>query len=639
MSRTHTVICTAGHIDHGKSSLMLNLTGYNPDVLREEQEREMTIELGFVFYDKDVTFIDVPGHEKFLKTMLAGVSSVDGAILVIAADDGIMPQTREHFEILQLLGIKQGIIALTKIDLAEDDWQALVSEEIRDLTKGTFLENAPILPLSNRTQEGMDEFRVALDELIASAEARSDRGLFRMWLDRAFTIKGSGTIVAGTVLSGSVKIGDRVEILPAGINSRVKKIQVHKEDVNTSHIGERVALNLPGVNKDEVHRGDLLATPDHYRPTYMLNARLNLLSSASKPLATRTRLRLHLGSSEHICRVIILEREPIQPGGSGLVQFRLEDQAMADIGDRYVVRSFSAGRVLGGGMILEIHPLKMKYAEEDEARRLGRLESAQPREIIRQFIQREGENTCDVALISTELAFLKSEIIDLIGALQRDGEIKVLQSAPKWQVVSAIRYNELSGEIIDFLGEFHRLQPHVKGVRRSVLRAKLMPKTNQVFFEALLDDLVHSETVRIDGELVWQSEHKVTFNGKQQELKQIITDIYNKRMFNTPDIKELASELKLNPAEVETVVVGLCELGELIKLHGPEGKSFYFHKNIINQAKDLLFKFFESHDEMRFFEFRELIDSTRKYTTPILMHFDDIGLTYREGDVRRLKSR
>ncbi|NQU06695.1 MAG: selenocysteine-specific translation elongation factor [Calditrichaeota bacterium] len=637
MSHSHTVICTAGHIDHGKSSLMLNLTGYNPDVLREEQEREMTIELGFVFYGDDVTFIDVPGHEKFLKTMLAGVSSVDGAILVIAADDGIMPQTREHFEILQLLGIKQGIIALTKIDLAEEDWRELVIEDIKEMTKGTFLENAPILPLSNRSKDGLDEFKTALDKLIASASSRSDRGLFRMWLDRAFTIKGSGTIVAGTVLSGEVKTGDRVVILPTGTNARVKKIQVHKQDVSSSSIGERAALNLPGINKEDVKRGDLLATPDHYRPTYMLNARLNLVSSAPKQLETRTRLRLHLGSSEHIGRVIMLERQPIQPGSSGLVQFRLEDQAMADIGDRYVIRSFSEGRVMGGGVMLGIHPQKMKYAEEDELKRLKRLESAEPHEIIRQYVSSIGNKTSDAVTMSKELALPKGDVIDIIGALSRDREIKVLSPQPKWQVIDANLYTELMDNICNLLNEFHQKKSHLTGVRRADLKAKLMPQAPLNLLEALLTDLVDENKVAVDAEIVRKSDHQVTFNKDQEQLKWRVVDIYIESMFSTPGIDELSSELGNKTDEIDPIVTGLCELGELLKLHGPDGKPFYFHRIAIEKAEELLNSFFTEHSEMKFFEFRELIGTSRKYTTPILMYFDGKGLTYRDGDVRKLK--
>jgi len=637
MQHTHTVICTAGHIDHGKSSLIISLTGYNPDQLREEQERELTIELGFAFYRDDVTFIDVPGHEKFLKTMLAGASSVDGSVLVIAADDGIMPQTREHFEILQLMGVEIGIIALTKIDLVDEEWVELVKDDIHDMTKGTFLENAPILPLSNRTNKGMTEFKAALDEMIVSVPSRKDRGLFRMWIDRAFTIKGFGTVVAGTVLSGSARTGQRVEILPESKEARIKRIQVHKQDVPKCSLGERAALNLPGIDKESVKRGSLLAAPDHYRPSYMLNARLHFHSSSIKPLETRTRLRFHIGSSELIGRVILLEQKPIQPGSSALVQFRLESQAMADVGDRFVFRSFSEGRVLGGGILLEIHPPKARRISEIDIERLTRLESAQPREMVIQYLAKVGDLTANAKKIAQETASPKSEIIDILSALERDGLVVVLEPEPKWSVVMQSKYNDLRLDILEFLRQFHSEKPYLTGARRSDLKAKLMPSGSQKLLERIINDLVDEGLIKASGENVRLADHKVSFTPEQEKVRDQINQIYLERRYITPIPFELADELGVPEKEINPLITGLCELGELIELYGPDGRSVFFHRDCIEQARQMLIEFFESHDEMKFFEFRELIGSTRKFTTPILMHFDDAGITYRDGDVRKLQ--
>lgn len=636
MIQTHTVICTAGHIDHGKSSLIISLTGYNPDQLREEQERELTIELGFAFYRDDVTFIDVPGHEKFLKTMLAGASSVDGAVLVIAADDGIMPQTREHYEILQLMGVEIGVIALTKIDLVDEEWIELVKDDIREMTKGTFLQDAPILPLSNRTNEGMVGFRAALDEMIESVPSRKDRGLFRMWIDRAFTIKGFGTVVAGTVLSGSARTGQRVEILPEGKDARIKRIQVHKQDVPKCALGERAALNLPGVDKASVKRGHLLAAPDHYRPSYMLNARLHLLSSSVRPLVTRTRLRFHIGSSELIGRVILLEQKPIQPGNSALVQFRLESQAMADVGDRFVFRSFSAGRVLGGGILLEIHPVKARRIGDIDIERLKRLESAQPREMVIQYLAQVGDVTSNAKKISQETASPKGEVIDILSALERDGMVVVLEAEPKWSVVIRSCYDDLRLDIVEYLRQFHSDKPYLTGARRSDLKAKLMPSGSPKLLERLMNDLKEDEVVIANGETVRLTDHKVSFTPEQEKVRDRISQIYLERRFVTPQPFELADELGVPEKEIKPLITGLCELGELIELYGPDGRSVYFHGDCIEEARVMLMEFFESHDEMKFFEFRELIGSTRKFTTPILVYFDDKGVTYRDGDVRKL---
>jgi len=637
LPREHTVICTAGHIDHGKSSLIECLTGEHPDVLREEKEREMTIELGFVFYGDEVTFIDVPGHEKFLKTMLAGASEVDGAILVIAADDGVMPQTREHFEILQLMGTQQGIIALTKIDLVEKEWIELVKEDIKELTNGTFLVNAPILPLSNRTGQGIDEFKAALAKLVEKAPKRQDRGLFRMWLDRAFSIKGSGTVVAGTVLSGSAKVGSRVEILPAGITARIKRIQVHKKDQTSCAIGERAALNIPGIDKEQVRRGDLLATPEHYRPSYMLNVRFHLLSSAVKPVENRLRIRLHIGSSEIIGRIILLEEQPIPPGGSALIQLRLENQAIADIGDRFVVRSFSEGRVLGGGIVLETHPRKMRLADLKNIQRLKRLETAEPREIVRQYLDRIQILAADAETIAHETAFLTSDIIDILGAMHRDGEVKVIDPAPKWSVMLMSRFEELKTLIVKHLDDFHKQQPNLQGVRRSELKSHYLVRAAQNVLESVLIDLTDDGIIEVSGEIVCRKGFQIAFSPEQEQLLEKIIVEYTENLFNPPNPEDLPTHIDTKWEVIKPIFTGMIELGILVKLFTPDAKPIYYHRYAIVKARQQLLEFFEEHDEMKFFEFRELIGSTRKFTTPLLMLFDDEGLTIRDGDVRKLR--
>ena len=637
MSQSHTVICTAGHIDHGKSSLIECLTGYHPDVLQEERDREMTIELGFAFYKDDVTFIDVPGHEKFLKTMLAGASGVDGAVLVIAADDGIMPQTREHFEILRMMGIQEGIIALTKIDLAEEEWVELVIDDIRDMVKDTFLESAPIIPVSNRSKVGIEDFRAELNDLIERVPIRGDRGLFRMWLDRAFTIKGSGTVVAGTVLSGSGNLNDRVEILPAGTIARIKRIQVHKKDVAVCNIGERAALNLPGIDKDQVKRGDLLATPEHYRPSFMLNARLHLMPGLKRPIENRFRIRFHLGSSEIIGRLSLLEGDVINPGESSLIQFRLESQAMADVGDKFVLRSFSEGRVIGGGVILETHPKKMRHVKKEELRRLRRLESAEPREIVRQYLEKVVHFIADAETIAHATAFLQTDIIDILAAQHRDNEIKVIDPDPRWGVVLMSRYAELKELIINYIDLFHKKKPNLQGARRSDMKSRLMPKAHQKVFDAILVDLAAENEAIVSGEIVRKTDFQIKFSPEQEECRDKINNLFLANLFTPPNQDAICDEVDTNWKSVESIFTGMVELGILTRLFTPEGKPIYYHCEAIKQARNKLKEFFESQNEMRFFEFRELIGSSRKFTTPILTLFDDEGLTVREGEIRKLR--
>jgi len=633
----HTVICTAGHIDHGKSSLILSLTGSHPDRLKEEQEREMTIDLGFGFYSEQVTFIDVPGHEKFLRTMLAGVSAVQGAILVIAADDGVMPQTREHFDILRILNVPRGIIALTKIDLADAEWLEMVKAEIRDLTAGSFLQDAPILPVSNRTGEGIDQFRVALDQMIDQCQASSNRGIFRLWIDRSFTLKGAGTIVAGTVLSGHLKLGDRVEILPAQIAARVKRIQTHNHDVTSAGVGDRIAINLPGIEKETVERGNLLATPDSFRPTYIVNGRLDVLAGLQKPLEQRTRIRLHIGSAEYIGRLSILEGEQLFPGGTGFVQFRLETEVLANIGDRYVIRSFSEGRVLGGGVALEIHPPKQKSASAGQIERLCRRETGEPTELTRQVVIHAGASTIDATQIARELGILEEEAVDLIGGLAAEEVVTVLQGAPRWIVVETALMKELGERVLKELTAFHASKPQLKGMKKSELKSRLIPESPPILIDRVLELLGNREAIVLSGDLIALTGHKIAFSAEQEKAKDAIEAAFKASLFSPPELSVLAADLEVDPSMMEKLLRGLTELGSIVRLVDPEGKPIYYHAEALNQAKAIILQFFETHDEMKFFEFRELIGSSRKFATPLLGYWDDHGLTFRAGDVRKLQ--
>ncbi len=632
----HTVICTAGHIDHGKSSLIYSLTGVHPDRLKEEQEREMTIDLGFGFYSDRVTFIDVPGHEKFLKTMLAGLSSVHGCILVIAADDGIMPQTREHFDILRLLKVPRGIIALTKIDLADEEWMMLVEGEIAELTAGTFLEKAPILPVSNRTGEGLDSFRQALDEMISLGRQSTKRGIFRLWIDRIFSLKGAGTIAAGTVVSGGIKTGDRVEILPSGIQTRIKRIQTHNVDVESASVGDRIALNLHGVDKNLVQRGDLLATPDNFRPTYIINARLDYLATASKPLEQRTRVRLHIGSAEYIGRVTILDGKKLVPNDSGFVQFRLETQVLANIGDRYVIRSFSEGRVLGGGVALEIHPPKQKSVSADEIGRLQKRESGEPRELTMQVVRAAGVAAIEASQLASELAMLEDEVIDVLGSLAVDESIIVLIGSPRWAVVEADLVRKLLETAAKELKDFHRAKPQIKGMKRTELRSRVMPNAPGALVDKIIELLVENDTAESSGDLLWLRGHQITFSQEQEKARKTVEAMFLSELFSPPDPAHIASVLNLDRSSLEKLITGLCELGVIVRLFDSDGKTIFYHNNALAESHNVIIEFFNSHDEMRFFEFRELIGTSRKFATPLLTYWDDHGLTYRTGEVRKI---
>lgn len=376
--KQQVIVGTAGHVDHGKSSLVKALTGIDPDTLPEEKNRGMTIELGFVFMDtpdfaKQIVFIDVPGHEKLVRTMIAGASNIDLALLVIAADEGIMPQTEEHLDILQLLGIKRGLIAMTKTDLvSREDLQA-VTNEIKNFVADSFLNDSPIIPVSSVTGAGLDEIKSALTDIAKKAESRYDTGIFRMPIDRIFTMRGFGTIIAGTILSGTVSVGDTVEIFPDKILAKVRGIQVHRQSVPKSFLGRRTALNVPDVKTEQLRRGQCAGAPDSLMPTNRLDAQLYLLKSYGKKLKNRTRLRFHTATEEVIGRLILLDREVLSSGDTTLVQFYLEAPVVALPKDRFVIRTFSPLKTIGGGAVLDVTPKKHKRFAFQEVADLEKL--------------------------------------------------------------------------------------------------------------------------------------------------------------------------------------------------------------------------------------------------------------------------
>jgi selenocysteine-specific elongation factor len=635
----HTVIGTAGHVDHGKSSLVKALTGTDPDRLQEEKDRQMTIDLGFAFLGHDITFIDVPGHEKFIKNMLSGVATVDAILFVIAADDGFMPQTEEHFEILKLLEVQRGLVALTKIDMVDPDWLDLIEEDIRERLKGSFLENAPIFRVDSLSGKGIEELRGSLLTLAANLPIRAERGVFRMYVDRVFSIKGAGTVVAGTVLGGSLKSGERAELQPKDLEVRVKRIQVHNQEVPEAHTGERAAINLQGVEIGQIERGDLLAQAGYFRPTYMLNVSYQHLSSAGKPLENRARIRLHLGTAEYLGRAVTLEKKPIMPGQSGFVQLRLESPTVCEISDRFVIRDYSPGRTIGGGRILEVHPKKLKYLPDDEIDVLETLEIGGSKELVETHVRRGGFQPFTSEAIARDLSHPAAEVAALIEELLGEGTLKRLSASPGSWVVHRQVWDQARDKLLATLDEFHKNTPWRLGLKRSTLAGQIFGTVDKALYDAFLDDLILGGDVELSGEIALRKGHQVRFNSQQESLAQKILQIYWEAAFVTPEFEELVEQLGAPADKVRQVIQGLSDRGELKEIAIAVGRSLIFHAKRIEEARQAVLKLFESKSEVAFFEVREALNSTRKFTTPILNYFDQIGLTVRVGEIRMLKDK
>lgn len=494
IEKEHVIVGTAGHIDHGKSSLVKALTGTDPHTLPEEKERGLTIELGFVFMeapgaDKQIVFIDVPGHEKFVRTMAAGASNIDAVMLVIAADEGVNVQTREHFDILRLLRIPVGFVALTKSDLVDEECISNNQDEIAGFVKGSFLEGAPIIPVSSMTGAGLEEIRAALFDVARKAGMRPDSGIFRMPIDRVFVMQGFGTVVAGTILSGEVRVGAKVEIFPDKLVARVRGIQVHRDPREKSVIGRRTAINLMDVKKEFLRRGQVAATLGSLEPTQKLDARLEILERAAREVKNRERIRLHVGTDETIARLALLDRGVLRPGEAALVQFLLESAIVALPGDRFVIRTFSPTLTIGGGEILDASPVKHKRFDAEAIAGISRLEGPQEDAAEQMFLKAgfTGRTAADAARL---LGLREEDIRGIMEKLREAGKIVRVTAEKKESYLHATNYALLKNKTLGLVKAYFEQNPHRLLMPFADLRSQVIRMSGADAFRAILDDLV-----------------------------------------------------------------------------------------------------------------------------------------------------
>jgi len=622
----HLIVGTAGHVDHGKTTLIQAVTGTNPDRLKEEQERGLTIDLGFAFLTlpsgRLVGIVDVPGHERFLKNMLAGASGVDIALLVVAADEGVMPQTREHLEILELLESKQGVVALTKIDMVDDEWIEVVEDDLRDYLKDTFLRDAKIVRVSGVTGEGVDELIKEIDKLAEAAEQRPVEGPFRLPIDRVFTVMGFGTVVTGTLVSGTLKPGDPVRILPQGRETRIRQLEVNGEKQETVPAGTRVAVNLAGVDVEDLERGDVLVPPGYLQATTRLDASIRVLEEAPRPLSNRMRIRLHLGTAEVLGRAMILGAQEIEPGKKGFVQLRLESPVAAARGDRFVLRFYSPMRVLGGGVILDPNALKHRVSEEDVIERLERKLKGDPVDIV------------EDALSVRETGLVKDELAKMLGL-----EVKVVESTLQ-ELMRDQRVMQLGGRFIhkgayegavsrikSALESYHRANPMKAGMPKEELRRQLA--MDQKGFQTVLSAMSSGGEIATAEATVKLPGHVQTLSEKEEQLAKSIVEDYRQAGVNPPFLPDLEQRYG---AVARDITALLTERGELVRIT----PDLLFHREAMERAESGLRKYLSEHGQMTVAEFRDVIGSSRKYVVPLLEYFDDSKVTRRAGDLRTL---
>jgi selenocysteine-specific elongation factor len=628
----HVVVGTAGHIDHGKSSLVLALTGIDPDRLKEEKERGITIDIGFAHLDLaeglTLGIVDVPGHERFVKNMLAGVGGIDLVMLVIAADEGVMPQTREHLAICQLLRIRSGLVVLTKADLAEPEWLELVQEDVRGFLRGTFLGGAPILPVSAKTGAGLSALRAALAELAQAVPPRGADATIRLPIDRVFTIRGFGTVVTGTVAAGQLALEERVEVYPRGLQAKVRGIQTHGRPVSTAGAGQRAAVNLQGVERAALERGDVLSLPDLLAPTYMLDATCELLPDAPAPLRTRQRVRFHIGTSEVMARVHPVAGPTIEPGQTGYVQLRLEGPVVALPGDRYVIRSYSPMVTIGGGELLDVTPPKARRSPSLVAH-LRTLETSEPSAVLEAHVWRIGGGGVRTAELRARTSFGPEALRGYLQDLVARGRVLVVDR--EWYV-HAESAEQLRREAEAELAAFHVREPLKPGMSKEELRTRLGSLEERVFL-ALLERFAAAGVLVVDRDKVRGAGHSIRLTPDQQAASDRIETEFRDAGVAPPTLEEAFSKLGLTGSSPQALAQLLVERRRLVRVR----EGLYFHAEPLEVAVGRVVAFIRTHQAITPQEIKDLLGISRKYAIPLLEWLDGQRVTVRVGDKRVLR--
>ncbi len=630
------ILGTAGHIDHGKTALIKALTGIDTDRLKEEKERGITIELGFAHLQlpsgQVLGIVDVPGHEKFVKNMVAGATGIDLVAMIIAADEGVMPQTREHLEICELLKVKRGLVVLTKIDMVDEEWLELVREDVREFLSGTFLEDAPVVEVSSLTGQGLEELLGVLDELVKEIPERETGNFFRLPIDRVFTMKGFGTVITGTTISGEINTGDEVTIYPEGFSTRVRGIQVHNREVSHSRAGLRTAINLQGVEKRQIQRGDVLASEDSLKPTYMVDVVLELLPSAPRMLKNRAKVRFHTGTSEIISTVILLDRDELKPGDRCYSQIRLEQPTVVLAHDRYVLRSYSPVRTIGGGEILNALPQKKKRFSEKVLAELKVLDSGDLGRITEQYIASGRYKGVKRSILPFLTNASKKSLEKILNDLAAQKKITLFDKE-SGLFLHADFLGKARDEITKILAEYHRDFPLKGGLLKEELRSRLKWSDNQKLFNYLVNQLVEENVIVQEREILRLKGHRVTLARDQEKVRSKIEEIYLKGGLQPPYFREVKE--KLGGSDADELLQVMVKDGILVKVK----EDLYFHRNVIEGLRKKLIEFLRQNGEIDTPEFKSMTNASRKYTIPLLEYFDHSQVTVRVGDKRILRKK
>ena len=628
------VIGTAGHVDHGKSTLIAALTGKHPDRLKEEQEREMTIELGFGWLTlpngEEIGIVDVPGHRDFIENMLAGIGGIDAALLVIAADEGVMPQTKEHLAILDLLQIPTGVIVLTKTDLAPDpEWLALVEADIRTTVLDTVMQDAPIVRVSAKAKTGLNELLATLTDILGEKPARLDLSRPRLPIDRVFSMPGFGTVVTGTLIDGNLTLGDEVVVLPSGHKGRVRGLQTHKKKEERAVPGSRTAVNISGIAAEQILRGEVITHPSQYQPTRRVDARIRLLKDISQPLKHNTEIKVFVGANETMAVLRLLGAETLNPGKQGWIQLELRNPVVAVRGDRYILRRPSPGETLGGGVIVDHQPKgRHKRFDEKVLKSLASLAAGSPSDVLL-----EAALALNAAPVKEVVSRSRMEAGPAMQALQElleNGQLQQLENGDititsDLLVISTPLWVALRDKALQMVQAYHKNYPLRRGIPREELKSRL--KLQARAFNALVRKLVVDNALVETGNTLAIPRHEITFDSGQQAKVQSLMRRFAQNPYGPPSVKECQAEVG------EEVVNALVELGQLKQLTPDVIFRIQDYEEMVSKVRTFL----SEKGQMTVADARDLFDSSRKYMLALMEHLDSTGVTIREGDFRKLR--
>ncbi|HEX5735020.1 MAG TPA: selenocysteine-specific translation elongation factor [Blastocatellia bacterium] len=643
----HIIVGTAGHIDHGKTALVQALTGIDADRLKEEKLRGITIDIGFADLAIDeyrFGFVDVPGHERFVKNMLAGAHGLDLVMLVVAADESIMPQTREHFDICRLLRVKAGLVALTKADLVDAELLELARAEVEDYVAGSFLEGAPVIAVSSRTGEGIEDLKNALVELAARIQPKATMAVARLPVDRAFSIKGFGTVVTGTLIAGELKPSDEVEILPAGLRSRIRNVQVHGRDTDRALAGQRTAINLQGINVDQVERGSILAPAGRLRATSMLDVRLDLLASAPRPLTHRARVRLHHGTSEVMARVVVLAGSAgddaarqlavthrIEPGASRIIQLRLEEPITALPGDRFIIRSYSPQVTIGGGVIIDALPDKHRIRDREAVAKLEQLERADQAERALVFIEMSGARGMTQGEIAARTGATDEQIQIAARELVGQGRAFEVLNAPLL-LISAESLSRLAARVIDLLKDYHRREPLSLGLSREEVRERVFGDARPEVFRAVVAHLAEKGKVAAERDALRLASHSPALGEQEANAKRALEAAFKASGLQAGTLEEIAAASKVPVALARKLYTLLAAERRILRIG-----DMVFHADALEDLKARVRAQKAINPRMDVAAFKEITGGlTRKHAIPLLEYLDRERITRRLGNEREI---